>query len=969
MRRTVPHLRDSVLFLLLLFGMTLTAQGATSILKIRGRLSAIERVFDGRVNGWKVHEGDPDGARNPDFDDAAWEDADVGFTWTPDSICWLRRVIDIPETICGVPGAGARVSLRLKMDNCGAVYVNGELQQDFEWGREQPVVLSESARPGDRIVIAIRADSAAYPGFRPWPGALNEAEFEVSTAADILPRVNALLGRVQQATEIVYSGDHQRRWLDGLAATLDALDLAVLGQGDSASFLASLEQAEAVFRRDVIGVARQITVDRLSELAPQLRALRQLMRRADQQDVDLSYQRVTLTVAENFQRYALEDLDADDMEFVVRGVWNADWLANAVPDALAEAEAILRRPVLQRRVPRYTTGPVQMERGAFWQDQQPRFFVGMGHFGDVRRDIPIFPDYGFNIAQVTIGVSAVLKTEDEVNLQPIEDLIEVLDRAAEANVAVDVLLEPHAWPHWARENYPELEKERVWLDYRIDHPKAQEILKKYWSILIPRIAGHPAVFSYCLFNEPRYDDRSEYSRDRFLQWMRVKHETVQSLNERHGTSYQAFEDLRVPQDDADQALWYDWTRFNQQRFADVHAWMIETLRDLDPDTPVHSKVQSMLFDTRRVFASGIDHELWTLQGDLSGNDNRSYYRKGSDDYAANWQRQSMYYAFQRSVAPNQPIFNSENHPIEDNGSYWVAGRHLRTLYWEGAILGQGATTTWVWQRDPDEETLGHCILTRPNCTDALGRVSLDLLRLGNEVVALQQVRPQIALLMTPPSIPSSEAYLDELKTAFEGLYFLGAPVAFVTDRQVREGTLNDFAAVLVTGATRAEEDVVTQLVDYVRQGGTLVVTGDSLTEDEYGQARRLPPELQTNAADPKTVHSAGSGRVLWKPSGLSTDQYLRLGEDLMTDLDVSRPVRVTDQKGRLIKGIAYRSIPWQDGYLLNMVSYRKHETPVRIVAPESVAEITNLFDGTSARDFFELDPLEPHLLYLQVKKP
>jgi len=948
---------------------SLPAQGDTTVLDIRKQLAAIERVFDGEVNGWKAHEGDPIGAETPDFDDSAWHRADVGFTWTPDSICWLRRVIEIPKIIRGVPIAGAQVSIRLKMDNCGRIYVNGDLKQEFEWGREEPVVLVESARPGDRVVIAIRGDSAPYPGFRPWPGALNLAGFEVSTAAEVLPRVDALLERVQFATELIHTGNNQRLWLDGILATLAALDPVTLGLGNIDGFLVSLEKAESVFRQRVIGLAEGITSERLATLAPKVTALQKIMQGADKRGVDLSYQRVTLTVAENFDRYALEDLASDDMEHVVRGVWNADWLAGAVPAALAEAEAILRRPSLQRKVPRYTTGPVRIERGAFWQKEQPRFFVGMGHFGDVRRDIPIFPHYGFNIAQITISVSSVLRGEDEINLKPIEDVLKVLDRAAEANVAIDLLLEPHGWPRWAIEKYPELEKEKIWIDFKIDHPKAQEILDKYWSILIPKIAGHPALFSYCLFNEPRYDDHSEYSFGKFLDWMRAKHGTVAVLNQRHNASYKTFDDLPNPVDESVRPLWYDWARFNQERFGAVHQRMIDTIHALDPDTPVHAKVQAMLFGTHRVFSSGIDHEQWASQGDISGNDNYSYYRKNSGSYSANWLRQSMYYNFQRSVAPDHPIFNSENHPIEDNGAYWVAGRHLRTMYWEGAILGQGATTTWVWQRDPGE-SLGHCILTRANCTEALGKVALDLLRLGNEVVTLQQIEPEIALLLTPASIPFSEDYLDEMKTAYDALYFLGAPIGFVTDRQARNGGLSAFKAVFVPAAKRVEDDVVSHLAQYAEQGGTVVVTGDSFAMDEYGQTRDVPPSLRGDASL-STLGAArpvGKGRVMWRPAPWSAQGYRTLGEDLMTDLNVARPIRVTDEKGRLVEGVSYRSTRYKNGYLLNMTSYRSHEKPVRIVAPEPIAQITNLFDGTRARDFFELEALDPQLLYIEVAK-
>jgi len=703
-------------------------------------------------------------------------------------------------------------------------------------------------------------------------------------------------------------------------------------------------------------------------LIPQIDELRQLIRQGEERGIDLSYQRVTLTVAENFSQFARDDLASDDLEIVARGMWNIDWLANAVPRASAEAEAILRDPSRQLRVPRYKTGPVDIRDGAFWQEGRPLFFVGMGHFGQVRRDIPIFPDYGFNIAQITISVGSVLPDENTVNEKPIEELLAVLDRAAEANVAVDLLLEPHGWPRWANEKYPEIAKEKIWyFDYRLDHPRAQEILKKYWSILIPRIAGHPALFSYCLFNEPRYTDYSEFSRSKFHDWLRKKHGTVARLNERYGSSYTSFDEVPIPRNEADPALWYDWCRFNQDRFSEVHEWMIKTIHSLDPNTPVHSKVQAMLFDTYHIFPDGIDHEMWTTQTDISGNDNWSYYRTKSGNYAAGWMRQAMYYDFQRSVAPEHPIFNSENHPIEDNEPYWVSGRHIRTMYWQGALHGQGATTTWVWERGGG--SLGHSIITRANCTEALGKVALDLLRLGDEVVALQQIKPEVALLVVPASIPFSEDYLDEMKRAYEGLYFLGAPIGFVTDRQVRKGGLSAFKAVFVTRAMRIEDDLVALLGDYVADGGTLVVVGDSFAMDEYSRPRELPDFLPGSARDgrPGAV-SVGEGLVIYRPGPLSVEEYRQLGEALMTDLKVSRPVRVTDEKGRLVPGVMYWSTRREDGYLVNVVSYRVHEIPVRIVAPERIERVTNLFDGTVVADFFELEPLQPLLLSVQTAR-
>ncbi|MCP4644205.1 MAG: hypothetical protein GY851_27430, partial [bacterium] len=191
-----------------------------------------------------------------------------------------------------------------------------------------------------------------------------------------------------------------------------------------------------------------------------------------------------------------------------------------------------------------------------------------------------------NIGQTTIGPGSILDGTGAINEKSIENILATLDRAAEANVAVDLLLSPHDWPGWANEQHPEIAKKRIfpYFNYRLDHPIAQEILEEYWSILIPRIADHPALFSYCLFNEPRYTDYSEFSLAKFHDWLRAKHGDVARLNKRHSADYASFEDVPIPSDNTDRALWYDWCRFNQNRFSDVHQWMIKTIRALDPDT-------------------------------------------------------------------------------------------------------------------------------------------------------------------------------------------------------------------------------------------------------------------------------------------------------------------------------------------------------------------------------------------------
>ena len=963
-----------------------SASAAPSQLTVNQRIAQLEKQFNTRLNPWQAHTGDIPHAEAIDFDDTHWQSADIGFKWEkPYSFCWFRRWIEVPEKLAGVPTAGKPLALRVTVDNGGTIYVNGQMKQTNFDRAAGYAVITESAQPGERYPIAIRGIN------RPGWGALLDARLETPASAEIQPSISALLEKLKFASSLQVDQAHDAPWITALDNILNEIDLRSLEQNRISAFLESLVHAEVHFGVQALPVLRKTAASKLSQITEKTKALADILKKADSAQLDLSYQRITQTVATNFQAFASEDINSSDIRIITRGLWNLDWINNALTKAIRQADQLLNNPSLSKPVPRYVTGPVEIRDGAFWQQDYPLQFVGMGHFGQVKKDIPIFPDYGFNIAQITVSVGSILTDENQINTAPIDELLQVLDRAAANNVAVDLLIEPHGWPAWANRKYPEISSDNPgFLKCKVDHPQAKIILEKYLDTLIPRIANHPALFSYCLFNEPSYIDTSEYSHQQFQRWLANHHHDIQSLNKLYATDYQSFDEVRLPKGivsvdsrgekptlEADQALatyspdLYDWYRFNQDRFATAHEWMIEKIRRLDPHTPFHSKVMGKMFDTHLDFTIGIDHARWCAATDISGNDNWSYYRSWTDHdpvlagrYASNWWRQAMYYDFQRSIAPTHPLFNSENHPIEDNTPIWVAERHIRTVYWQGAIHGQGATTTWVWQHGSD--SLGDSIITRANCTHTLGTTGLDLLRLGPELHQLQQIAPEVALLVVPASIPFSEDYLNSMKATYEGLNFLGIPIGFATQQQAEQGKLDQYKAIYVPAAVRVPDELVQHLSSYVKSGGTLVVVGNSFAQNEYGQPR-TSPTFMPNVVDPKIpTHSTfGKGTTYYRPALADLSTRKAFANSLINDLKVTRPILLTEEHGIPTTGIEYRSTPYRDGYLLNLVNYRRHELPVRINTPHPAKKITNLFTNKPTDQFLELEPLQPLLLYIE----
>ena len=69
---------------------------------------------------------------------------------------WLRADVEIPPRIGGAPVDGRAVGLRLNSDFGGEIYVNGRLQSRYDNDHAGMALLSRSARPGQKVSVAVR---------------------------------------------------------------------------------------------------------------------------------------------------------------------------------------------------------------------------------------------------------------------------------------------------------------------------------------------------------------------------------------------------------------------------------------------------------------------------------------------------------------------------------------------------------------------------------------------------------------------------------------------------------------------------------------------------------------------------------------------------------------------------------------------------------------------------------------------
>ena len=136
-----------------------------------------EGLVPGEPNGGLVNLMSDSPARLADYDDSGWDVCENIQEIVLSGLCfgWYRITVTLPEEVDGKSIAGSKVWIRTCIDDYGEVWVDGEIDLAFgESGRgaasgfntEQRVVVSESAEPGAKHVIACLAINGplARPG-------------------------------------------------------------------------------------------------------------------------------------------------------------------------------------------------------------------------------------------------------------------------------------------------------------------------------------------------------------------------------------------------------------------------------------------------------------------------------------------------------------------------------------------------------------------------------------------------------------------------------------------------------------------------------------------------------------------------------------------------------------------------------------------------------------------------------------
>ena len=555
--------------------------------------------------------------------------------------------------------------------------------------------------------------------------------------------------------------------------------------------------------------------------------------------------RATLATIEDFIPWIEEDVARG---FTNRAVREARELAALGARGASRARSILAGTSKDFPVPHYRTSKIdishaQMIADRVWPDghvdRGPVFLTGYGHFSTIQRELAKMPPLGNHILQMEIGPWSALNADGSVNTNAFRPFLETAARAAKENVAITLLLSPHYFPKWALDRHPHLKTcGGGFLGHCVYAPEAKSVIEKYLRAIVPVVRGNPALHSLCLSNEP---ETHVYAKCPVLQrewpkWLAKRHGTIAAFNMKMKTSFESFRNVPMPEtfkNNPHSTVLAEFQRFNTEMFAGWHQWMADVVHEMAPEIPVHAKIMvnpCFDWDSNATFYS-VDPALFGQLSQYNGNDSYDIYRPGHSGWDSGWSHvwlaMQAGYDWQRSVA-DKPVFNTENHIHPDRSGGYLPGAHTYTVLWQNAIHGQSATTLWCWERayDSGKSDFNGLILERPEAFEAWAHAALDLSRLADELVPIQNLPPAVLVYWSPAAVLRGDVSLRDVHTCYRAANFLGQPLGFATDAALTSATLvrplDRARVILLPYGRQVDPEVQVGLDRFAAAGGVVV---------------------------------------------------------------------------------------------------------------------------------------------------
>jgi len=609
-----------------------------------------------------------------------------------------------------------------------------------------------------------------------------------------------------------------------------------------------------------------------------IKELNKLISVAEKKGIDVLKEKTTVRTAEIFLKYANWDeknIEKNTGFFKQVPLYKKNALEMAVnlPDferndvllMLNEAtdylQLLVDKKVFRKPSPQVDWSKVTVDGDQLTYNNKPVFLADYTWKPKVKE----LTEYHGNQDGFFVTPSYVVKEDGTINPSKMKELNE-----KETGSLGFIFLNHKSVPKWSVDKFGKdfSMREDTYTAYDIDNPGARILQKKLLGKIVPITAGkNYSKLGYMLCNEPHFFTQkagdklawasgpvSNFTINKFKEWLKNKHENIASLNNLWGTSFNNFNEvtIEIPIDTSLKGTprWYDWTLFNMYRVTEWYKFLKTEILKNDTNGKVHLKIMPNLW-TENERVHGIDLEALTDMSGIIGNDSGAEHKRmwgpvqeWEKYYAFEWRELCMGYDFMKSVSPNKINFNSELHYLSTNRSrnLYMEPAYARATFWLAHIYGMTSSQIWFWPRREDgslKDNAGKGYAgsnnQQPRITNEVATTLIDLNAYSDDIMAMQRQRKPLRIFYSKTSAINKEKHMDDLFELYEALNFEGVPLGFVTNDIINKQDNKNWDVTLIYKTEFVTKAELNTLQKHLDNGGTIIIDEESLKTDEYGK--------------------------------------------------------------------------------------------------------------------------------------
>jgi len=496
-------------------------------------------------------------------------------------------------------------------------------------------------------------------------------------------------------------------------------------------------------------------------------------------------------------------------------------------------------------------------------------------FEDVGTAKDLYTSLGLTVAFFDVSY---MSSPEGYDFSLLDDCLARAEKAG-LGVSINLSLDAPTWMarqadwHWITEDGEKIPMRHGRIHY--DPVEYKRVMKAFLAPIVRHIRDEGVVLDYQISGEthayskyhtyqPKDISYDPASIKRFRQYLSERF-SIKQLSQRYGKCddfYGSFDDVYPPKSPK---VWaaragdrkgadfqgrdlpnfpvarWDWYKFKKARAADCFSALVEALRELDPDRPVfyeynHCPEQdTRFFPWQEVAARNPGFNL--CNGDFNARLHKSLYGLAlvKETSAGPW--------------PN----NELDAGSLDCGSFTVDAARIRRHVWFNIALGAAGYNLWAFPNiigaeseftvepyapaSPDEIPARYAELRRTNrLVDSLGAL----------LAGSRAVTRDVALLFLDESTYNwtyALNYLHDSEAILQALCARGLAerVGVLTEYHLENQDLGRFKAIFLPQTPRLLESHAEALARYVREGGTLVMMGETARwGEDFSEYRPFP---------------------------------------------------------------------------------------------------------------------------------